>query len=81
MPDFCGTTSRSRPLAVAVSSGDVAKSKSGPCTDGQLGLSGLRGGHCQIHTSLGTVCFTQRMRPSRRSKAMIASEVGCGGSA
>jgi hypothetical protein len=60
--------SNSRPY-VETSTGDAEMSKSGPCVAGQFRLIALVGGHCQIHTSFGTICFDQRIRPSARSSA------------
>ena len=38
-PDFCGITMRSRPAAVVVMRGAAEKSKSGPSSSGQFGLT------------------------------------------
>ena len=80
MPDFCGSTSRSRPPAFT-SAGDAEKSKSGPSVSGQFGLSGFFARQPSVQVSFGMSCWNHRTLPVLMSSATTASVIGCGGSA
>src|SRR6185295_7014820 len=76
MPDFCGSTIRSRPFTVA-SVGEAEKSWSAPSLPGQFGLFGFSAWQPSVQLSLGVACVTHLITPLFMSSAITASVVGC----
>src|SRR5215468_10363018 len=80
-PDFCPMAMMLRPLGSVRSTGELPKSKSGPCGSGHVSdRPGPVDGHDPVrNASFGVTCLTHTWRPLFRSIAITASDSSAAG--